>query len=167
MVDVEIPPAAVRDPVETRMPGLGLGRDPQRTPMQWDATPCAGFTTGRPWLPIAPDAHRVNVEMQAEDSRSMLTLHRRLLALRRKTRALSVGDYAPLDAEPPVFAFRRSHGRDAWVTALNFGGAPAELRLPGTQRGRIALSTHLDREGERVEGTLELRADEGVLMKMS
>ena len=93
-------------------------------------------------------------------------LHRRLLALRRETRALAVGDYAPVDAEPPVFAFRRSHERDAWITALNFGGAPAEVRLPGGRRGRIALSTHLDREGERIEGTLALRADEGVLVKM-
>jgi alpha-glucosidase len=166
MADVEIPPGDVRDPVEARMPGLGLSRDPQRTPMQWDATPCAGFTTGRPWLPLGPDAQRVNVETQAEDPHSMLTLHRRLLALRRSARALAVGDYAPVDAEPPVFAFRRSHERDAWITALNFGSAPATLELPGGRRGRIALSTHLDREGERVDDTLALRADEGVLVKM-
>jgi hypothetical protein len=53
--DVAIPPAQVQDPRELREPGLGLGRDPVRTPMPWDGSRNAGFTTGRPWLPLNPD----------------------------------------------------------------------------------------------------------------
>src|SRR5436309_1331286 len=58
MTDVTIPPERVVD-VD--------GRDGERTPMQWDATPNAGFSTGRPWLPMAPDAQRVNVAAQRHD----------------------------------------------------------------------------------------------------
>src|SRR5262249_34681156 len=61
MTDAAIPPELVQDPWEKNVSGLGLGRDPERTPMQWSAEPNAGFTAGRPWLPIAPDAPRVNV----------------------------------------------------------------------------------------------------------
>ena len=52
MRDVPIPPERVQDPWEKNEPGLGLGRDPERTPMQWDGRPKAGFTTGEPWLPL-------------------------------------------------------------------------------------------------------------------
>ena len=60
--DVAIPRDRVRDPRELREPGLGLGRDPQRTPMPWDGSPNAGFTTGEPWLPLNADWRERNVE---------------------------------------------------------------------------------------------------------
>jgi alpha-glucosidase len=52
LTDVSIPPERVQDPWEKNVPGLGLGRDPVRTPMPWDGSATAGFTTGEPWLPI-------------------------------------------------------------------------------------------------------------------
>ena len=55
MQDVPIPPERVQDPFEKNVPGIGLGRDPERTPMQWNAAPNAGFTDGTPWLPLADD----------------------------------------------------------------------------------------------------------------
>ena len=63
MVDVPIPPERVQDPFEQNVPGLGFGRDPERTPMQWTRSRDAGFTTGQPWLPIAAGRGTVNVEM--------------------------------------------------------------------------------------------------------
>src|SRR5581483_1078905 len=62
MENVTIPPDRVQDPWEKNEPGLGLGRDPQRTPMQWDSSPNAGFTTVIPWLPLAPDHTSRNVD---------------------------------------------------------------------------------------------------------
>ena len=99
MRDVPIPLEREQDPWGKRVPGLGLGRDPERTPMQWDASPHAGFCAPdvEPWLPVSDDAARVNVAVELADSGSMLTLTRRLLALRRATPALAHGGYRPID----------------------------------------------------------------------
>src|SRR6185503_17285360 len=83
MHDVDIPPELVQDPQELGVPGIGLGRDPERTPMQWDASPNAGFTSGTPWLPLAANYRTANVAAEHDDPASMLTLYRRLIALRR------------------------------------------------------------------------------------
>lgn len=76
-----------------------MGRDPARTPMPWDRTPNAGFCPPDvvPWLPLGNDVGEVNVASQLADPRSMVSLTRRLLALRRASPALSVGRYRPLD----------------------------------------------------------------------
>ena len=97
MQDVPIPPERAQDPWGKRV-GLGLGRDPARTPMQWDAGPSAGFcpADAEPWLPLAPDYRQVNVAAQHADPRSTLALTRRLLALRRASPALALGSYRPL-----------------------------------------------------------------------
>ncbi|MBX6340831.1 MAG: alpha-amylase, partial [Thermomicrobiaceae bacterium] len=105
MRDVLIPPDRVQDPLERNVPGIGLGRDPERTPMQWEPGPNAGFTTGEPWLPLADDYQTCNVEVEREDPRSMLSLYRRLIALRRAEPALHVGSYAPVPAEGSVLAY--------------------------------------------------------------
>src|SRR5205085_3716774 len=79
MADVCIPKEAVQDPFEKNVPGMGLGRDPERTPMQWDQGPGAGFTAGTPWLPLAQDYRTVNVRAQRGDPKSILSLYRRLI----------------------------------------------------------------------------------------
>ncbi len=165
MRDVPIPPDRVRDPFARNVPGLGLGRDPERTPMQWDDGPGAGFTGGEPWLPVASDAAAVNVAAQRDDPRSPLTLYRRLLALRRAEPALAVGPFAPLRAGGDLLAWVRKDGDRRFLVALNLGSEPATYAPPLLQlAGVVALSTHLDRAGERVHRSLELRADEGVVL---
>ena len=79
MHDVVIPPELVQDPWEKNVPGLGLGRDPERTPMLWDSSLNAGFSAGTPWLPVAPDYQTANVQAQRDDPASMLTLYHRLM----------------------------------------------------------------------------------------
>jgi alpha-glucosidase len=165
MANAPIPPEMVKDPWEINLPGQGLGRDPERTPMQWDASPSAGFSTGAPWLPVADDHAAVNVAMQRDDPRSMLTLHRRLLALRRAEPALSVGSYRPFDAEGEVLAWTREADGTRFVVALNLGHEPASLDVEG--EGEIALTTHLDaREGEAVSRQVHLRPDEGLIVHL-
>ncbi len=88
MRDVDIPSNQYQDPQGIN---LGISRDPERTPMQWDSSPHAGFSTMETWLPVAPDFAQVNVEVQRGDSRSPLTLFKRLIDLRRSDDALSMG----------------------------------------------------------------------------
>src|SRR5207237_2009062 len=96
MRDVPIAPEQVQDPFEKNVPGKGLGRDPERTPMQWNARPNAGFTDARPWLPIGADFATVNVEAQRDDPRSILNLYRQLIALRRAEPATEAGRVEPI-----------------------------------------------------------------------
>ena len=165
MHDVMISPERVRDPQEENEPGKGLGRDPERTPMQWDASQNAGFTTGEPWLPTADDFRVVNVEVERDDPDSMLSLHRRLLELRRREPALSVGSYAPAGTTDHLLAYRRESGGRSFLVVLNLSHEPGFLE-PERQspRGRVVVATRREREGHRVAERVELSGDEGVVI---
>jgi alpha-glucosidase len=171
MRDVPIPRDRVHDPFEKNVPGMGLGRDPERTPMQWSARENAGFTTGEPWLPLADDYAVVNVEAERDDPRSMLSLYRRLIELRQGEPALEVGRFEPAAAEGDVLAyFRRSRaGETDFLIALNLGPEPhvlSDALPPDGAGGTVALSTHPDRAGDHVSGDLHLRPDEGIVVRL-
>ena len=161
MQDAPIPPERVQDPWEKNVPGLGVGRDPARTPMQWTAGPNASFTSGEPWLPIASDAATCNVANALSDSRSLLHLYRALIALRRAEPALSVGSYAPISVSDDLFAYRRAAGERSLSVVLNFGSTSINIDAP---MGTILLSTELDRAGDSQPGALALRPLEGVIL---
>jgi len=164
----EVPPDRVQDPAELNVPGKGLGRDPQRTPFHWNGGPKAGFTTGEPWLPIAADNDVRNVERERNDSTSILTLYRELIALRRREPALSIGSYQHVAREGDLFAFQRSESGRRFLIVLNFGPNDAVFESDQhTFRGEIAINTHLDRKGERVEGPITIRGDEAIVVELS
>jgi alpha-glucosidase len=170
MQDVPIPPARVQDPFERNVPGKGLGRDPERTPMQWNAMPHAGFSTGEPWLPVAADHGEVNVQAQLHDPASMLALYTGLIALRRGEPALEVGRFEPVQAEGDVLAYvRRARGSEAaFLVALNLGHEPQRLEAgQALASGTVVLSTGLDRAGEAIAGVVALRPDEGVVIRLA
>jgi len=160
MTDVPIAASAVRDPAELRQPGLGLGRDPERTPLPWNPSPRAGFTSGEPWLPLG-EHERTNVAVQLGDGRSVLALHRRLLALRRAHTALTRGTLTAIEAEGNVLTYERSDGDSRIKIALNLGDVPQSVAL-SQGGGKMLLSTELDRSDERVDGSYALRPNEGV-----
>lgn len=168
MRDVEIPPDRVQDPAELNVPGLGLGRDPERTPMQWDSSENAGFTTGEPWLPIADDYREVNVETQIADPSSMLSLYKQLIEIRRREPALAVGIYLPYEVNEHVIAFIRQSEESGrrFLVVLNLSHETQTVPLGDDMAGRIILNTHLDRE-EDVAGEFVLREDEGVLVALT
>jgi alpha-glucosidase len=165
MTDVLIPPEAVQDPYEKNVPGLGLGRDPARTPMQWSAVPHAGFSSARPWLPIATDFERNNVERQQGDPGSILSLYRALLALRRARPALCIGGYRALDAGARVLGYERVHEAQRDGVLLNLGGAAEAVQCPGLERARVLLSTHRARDGSLFDG--HLAPDEAVVLALA
>jgi alpha-glucosidase len=146
---------------------IGLGRDPQRTPMQWDATESAGFSTADAWLPISAEAGSTNVESERRDSRSMLNFYRRLIEVRRSAPALSVGSYECIPALDPLFAYVRADGEKRFLVVLNFGPEPQQFQTQHlTVRGRVAVSTRRDRDDEQINSDLSLRGDEGLLIEL-
>jgi alpha-glucosidase len=160
--NVPIAPDAAQDPLERRVPGRGLGRDPVRTPMQWSAAPSAGFTTARPWLPVAANYETANVAAQRRNPKSMLALHKRLIALRRAESSLQSEAFELVYASGDVLAYGRGK---QFLVALNLGGAPQRLRVP--PNGTVLLSTHLDRDDESAGNILELRANEGLIVRLA
>ena len=159
MTDVPIAPEDVVDPAEKNQPGIGLGRDPERTPLPWDASPRGGFTTGRPWLPLGDHAE-INIASALADGTSLLGLHRRLLQLRRENRALTQGSLEAIAAVGDVLTYERRTEQTRLTIILNLGPEPRTLPL---RSARILCSTRLDRDGERIDDTITLRAGEGVV----
>jgi alpha-glucosidase len=133
--------------------------------MQWSAAPYAGFSTATPWLPLSDDFVHENVVNLEADSRSILSLYKALIDLRRKLPQLVSGDYAPVAAEGDLLLYRRQAEDKAVVIALNLGAEPVSIASDAAGlRGEILLSTVLDRQGEKIQGTLDLRGNEGVII---
>ena len=165
----DISPDQVRDPMEKNMPGIGLGRDPERTPMQWDSGPNAGFCPPgvEPWLPIPADYKQINVAVEKEAPSSLLTLTHRLIGLRRSLPALSRGSFNVIKGVPDdCFVYLRQLGGLNCLVALNFSQQEQVVRLPEMGDGRILLSTHLDRDESIDLASLRLRGKEGCLLKL-
>jgi alpha-glucosidase len=167
MVDVAIAPDEVRDPAEKNEPGKGRGRDPERSPMIWVGAANAGFTKpdAQPWLPLMAGWETENAAAQAGDSKSMLMLYRKLLALRRQHDTLHAGGIAEVVAEGSVLMYRRVGLEDGESTdfevILNLG---SEVATVGCAKGTVVLTTLLDGEGSLVEGTVTVEGGEGLLI---
>ena len=167
MVDVEIPPHQVQDPQEKNIPGIGLGRDPERTPMQWDATDGAGFSSTVPWLPIG-DHKAINVAEQIKNVDSIYSLYQRLISLRNSHPALQTGQYQPVYGSGNVLSYLRKDQNKTFFIVLNLGSKEEQLEPKLKDwRGIVVVATHKEAEGKRVEGKLRLEPDQGLLMEIS
>ena len=159
VTDTDVPPERVLDPVG-KFHGPRMGRDPERTPMQWTADEGAGFSQPgvEPWLPYG-DYRANNVEAQRNDPDSMLTLTRDLIRLRNALPELRTGDYETLPAsDERVWAWQRG---DRVVVACNISDEPAEVT--GVGPAAIRISTARARDNERVAGELHLDPWEAVI----
>jgi alpha-glucosidase len=163
MTDVPIAPEFVQDPWEKNVPGFGLGRDPERTPMPWTRGRHAGFTSGEPWLPLGADAGSLAVQTQANDPRSMLSLYRALIRLRRADDVLTLGSYRLRGTTAGVLAYERRHRDRVMLIALNLTGQPQELPVQSARR-EVLLSTRLDDPGSMSGDEIRLRAGEGLVI---
>ena len=166
MPDVPIAEDHQQDPWAIRVPGYGLGRDPERTPMQWDATENAGFAlpAAVPWLPIATDHALRNVKMQRADEGSMLAFTRALLHLRQASAALSTGSYTSIDVgDDRVLAYQRSAGDERIICVLNLSAQIVAINVPGD----ILLHTTADAVLRDTDGSLVLAGDAGAVLRPS
>ena len=139
--DAEVPPDRVVDPG---------GRDGCRAPVPWTSAPDHGWGVTDPWLPWPPDADTRNVEALRADDSSILHLYRRLLAARKASPALRLGDIVDLVTPTGVVAWRRTSPGGDRVVAVNMGGDPATLDIAGT----VLVASDGAGEGAPFAGTL-------------
>ena len=176
MENVAIPPEKIQDPPAVNQPEIAhiVGRDPERTPMQWDDSPNAGFAAPAVkdlWLPLAPDFREVNVESELKDARSVLNFYRNLVACRKSSPALLWGDYRSVEldsaeAKANCFVFTRQAAEERVLVALNFSPQDQKLSLSQLGKGKVILSTMMDREDEVDLGDFTLRANEGCIIAL-
>jgi alpha-glucosidase len=170
MQDVPIPSDRVQDPWGQRVPGLGLGRDPQRTPMQWDASPNAGFAREnvQTWLPIADEYKTINVAEQKKDPTSNLNFIHTLLKLRHEMPVLhQKGEFTFIDDVPDdVLAFTRDAEGERVLIVLNFGKQEHTVDLSSlATQGEVLINSTNERSGEVGLDALALDQHEGVLLR--
>ncbi len=175
MTDVKIPGDKVQDPWEKFVPGMGLGRDPERTPMRWDSSPTAGFCPPdvEPWLPVGSDfrVKWVNVALLREQERSVLHMVQELIALRRNTAVLNAGHYRSHDAPDSLFVFERflESASERYFVLLNFTDKAkawpyTESALGGVPE--VIFSTHMDIPPAINDTHITLRDHEGLLVRV-
>jgi len=131
----------VKDPIGRVGWPQEKGRDGERTPMQWDDSPNAGFTRGTPWLPIPPSYKTVNVASELKDPSSILQVYRSLLKLRHQNQALLEGDYVALnESDANVLSYLRRYKNEAVLVVLNMSSQPQEVSFDLAPQGFAAKS---------------------------
>ena len=137
-IGMKTTPPTRKEDVKDRMGGVAnwpviRGRDGERTPMQWDASVNAGFTSGTPWLPVPPSASEINVKAEERDPDSLLAWYRALIKLKKTNLALAAGSNVMLDtSNDKVLSWSRVAGGTATVVvSVNFTAEPQVVNLRG------------------------------------
>lgn len=129
-------------------------RDNARTPMQWDDTDQAGFTTGTPWLKVNPNFTQINVKEQEQRKDSVLNYYKALLTLRKSEKYREVftyGDFVPfMEEEDSILAFERRTKEKAVMVIANFGESAKKITLVDSPDNQILLSNkdYIQMQGE-------------------
>ena len=160
MTNVPVPPEEVQDPAEKNQQGLGLGRDPERSPMPWDSSPQAGFTTTKPWLRLGADH---DVSKLVQERNSIFNLYRTLIRLRRTNEALISGRIQEVAEDGSVLRYERENHQQHFLILLNLGHVQQDVYVA---EGRIVITTFLDREDQLAAGKIALRPSEGMIVKL-
>ncbi|MBF2349398.1 alpha,alpha-phosphotrehalase [Listeria marthii] len=129
-------------------------RDNSRTPMQWDDSENAGFTTGTPWIKVADNANEINVQTALSDKSSIFYFYQKLIALRKEHPVIQTGDYTPyLTEEDSIIAYKRSNATTSLLAIHHFGSTTKKIQLPTeflnarvllSNYGRQAISSELE-----------------------
>jgi alpha-glucosidase len=161
MPDAQIAPDQVRDPAEKNQPGIGQGRDPERSPMLWLNHENAGFTGSgaRTWLPLVWNWPSFTVETETADPGTMLKLYRKLLRLRRERPELHAGSISDVSEWYGVLRYARTYEKRRIEVLLNMVD---EHRTLDCGSGHILISSYLDDRGQPVHGSVNLRPNEAL-----
>jgi len=163
--NAHIAPGQVRDPAEKNQPGIGMGRDPERSPMPWDSAPGFGFTTAEhPWLPFVDNTAEFTVEHEASDRASFLSLYRQLLVLRREHPALSEGAIKQVQSANGVLSYHRAYPEqnEGKTIHVYLNLTDSKQAIPPVN-AQVLLTSYLDGEG-RVDVFETLRPNEAIVL---
>jgi alpha-glucosidase len=153
----------VQDPAEKNQPGIGLGRDPERSPMIWDESSMAGFTEhAEAWLPLVEEHAKLNVSAQSRDPSSLLKLYRELLTLRRNSPALLRGSIDRVFGVDGVLSYMRRDSENVYWIYLNL---TSEFRTISSEPGTFILSSNLDKSDYLIGGPMALRPNEAIVVR--
>jgi alpha-glucosidase len=167
MQTIEIPDDELQDPQGLLMPGKNLSRDGIRIPMQWDASPNAGFTRGKPWLRLDENYSVNNVLYQQKDNNSLLSFYRQVIGLRKIEPSLSQGGYYPVVTDGATLSYMRiKEGHVPYLIILNLTDQAVIFNpIHKTINGKLIFSTLSSSEEEVKPGRI-LTANEGLLAQM-
>lgn len=119
-----------------------IGRDGERTPMQWDDSKNAGFSDGKPWLPVHPNYKTHNVKAQELNPDSVLNYYKKLIQLRRSNTALLSGEYVPLNEEDSnVLVYLREYANQKALVVLNMSSRPQTVKLDIGSPGNTLIAS--------------------------
>ncbi|MGD0757987.1 MAG: alpha-glucosidase [Candidatus Sulfotelmatobacter sp.] len=132
----------VKDPIGRTGWPEEKGRDGERTPMQWDESANAGFSTATPWLPVPPTYKTHNVADESKDPNSVLEFYKSVLKLRHTSKALLDGSYAALnESDANVLSYLRAYKDDVVLVALNMSGSPKKVNFELKRNGFSSAKT--------------------------
>jgi len=124
-------------------------RDNARTPMQWDNTVNAGFTTGQPWLTVNPNYRHINVNQSLEDEHSIFHFYKKIIALRQQLPIITTGRYEVLDLEDnDVYAYKRVDGESQLLIVSNFSSTEQTRHYQLGQQAELLISNYEDDAGD-------------------
>lgn len=167
MLNGILPKEKIMDPYEIMSPGLGLGRDPERTPLQWDTSQNAGFTDKTPWLPINEDYKTTNIETELNKPHSSLSLYKKLIKLRKENIILAEGKYIPLSQPTEnVFSFMREKDDKKILVLLNFDEKDKKISL-NLKFAKILCSATMEKNNAVIDLTnCTLKGNEGYIIEL-
>jgi alpha-glucosidase len=163
MKNVDIPLEKVKDPMAVNMKNVNFGRDPERTPMQWDTTKFGGFSEVDSWLPLERDYKKRNVTIEIKDKQSFYNLYKSVIHLRKTRKSLLEGRYISLILENTnVMGYIRQEAKEKTLVLANFSEENQIVKLP-KGNWKIILSTQLDICNRNEKIFVNLRSSEGMI----
>ena len=144
-----------------------MSRDHSRTPMQWDRSANAGFTSGgKPWLAVNPNYREINARQELSDPNSVYHFYSKMIQFRGKTPALVYGYFVDLDPlNRNVFAYTRTLGTEKYLVVLNFSAGAVRYALPGGMKAGHWQLSNLAGAKEDAATVLQLKAWEARVYK--
>jgi len=141
-----------------------LGRDNSRTPMQWDNTKNAGFTSGKPWLAVNPNYKTINVLEEQKTSDSILSFYKKMIQTRKNELGLVYGNFEPLFQEDEdLFVYKRLLADDEFLVILNFSQKNIHKKIKNIQDYNVLITNY--RYNTITREAIELKPYEGIILK--